>query len=115
VNAPSPDGFAVDVVLVNAPEEDAKRIGRALVEKKLAACVNIVPGVKSIYRWEGKVEEATEATLLIKTRRELVGAVTDAVREIHPYTLPEIVALPLAGDRGNGAYLAWVYGETSVQ
>jgi periplasmic divalent cation tolerance protein len=103
---------AVDVVLVNAPQEKAREIARALVERRLAACVNVVPAITSIYRWQGAIEEANEATLLIKTRRELLPELTEAVRGLHPYELPEIIAFPVAEDRGNAAYLDWVYAET---
>ncbi len=106
------DDDALDLVVVNVPPDDADRIATAIVEAKLAACVNIVPHVASVYRWDGKIERASEATLLIKTRRTLVPALTEAVRRIHPYEVPEIIALPIAGDRGNDAYLAWVRGET---
>jgi periplasmic divalent cation tolerance protein len=102
----------VDVLLVNCPPEKAAAVGRALVERGLAACVNVVPGVTSIYRWEGKLEEAVESTLLVKTRRELAAEVTLAIRELHPYAVPEVVAIPLASDRGNADYLEWVYAET---
>jgi periplasmic divalent cation tolerance protein len=104
----------VDILLVNAPPDRARAIARALVERRLAACVNILPGVTSIYRWEGKIEEAAESMLFIKTRRELVAEVTAAVRALHPYAVPEIVAVPLASDRGNAAYLDWVYAETAT-
>jgi len=107
------DAGDLDLVLVNASALDARRIALALVDQRLAACVNIVPQVESIYRWEGKIEQATETTLLIKTRRDLVPAVTAAVRAIHPYEVPEIIALPIASDRGNADYLAWVRSETA--
>ncbi len=91
--------------------DDAARVGRELVARRLAACVNIVPGVRSIYRWQGQVEDAGEVLAVVKTRqgrlRELVAALTD----LHPYTLPEILVLPSAG--GSGAYAAWVIAETS--
>ena len=102
----------VDVLLVNCPPDKAAGLARALVEQRLAACVNVLPGVTSIYRWEGKIQEDAESTLLIKTRRELVADVTNAVRALHPYSVPEVVAIPLASDRGNAAYLDWVHAET---
>jgi periplasmic divalent cation tolerance protein len=100
------------VVLCNAAPERAKAIARALVERRLAACVNLVPGVVSVYRWEGAVEEADETTLLIKTRAALVPALTAAIRELHDYELPEVVALPIVVGEGNDAYRAWVADET---
>ncbi|MFO0615348.1 MAG: divalent-cation tolerance protein CutA [Polyangiaceae bacterium] len=113
--APSPAALPaeLDLVLVNAPPEKADAIARALVEQRLVACVNVVPRVKSVYRWQGKVEEAEESTLLMKTRRSLVPALTTAVKLLHPYEVPEIIALPIATDRGNTDYLAWVVAETS--
>jgi periplasmic divalent cation tolerance protein len=97
------------VVLVTAPDADAgARIARTLVEEKLAACGNVVPGLRSIYRWQGKVEDASEALLLVKTTRERFKEIVDRVRAIHPYELPEIVALPIAA--GYDEYLDWIVG-----
>ena len=99
------------VVLVTAPRgEPAARIARDLVDSRLAACVNIVPGVRSIYRWEGRVCDDGEDLLMAKTPADRVEALTARVREIHPYTVPEVVAL--AVDSGNAAYLAWALAET---
>ncbi len=99
------------VVLMTAPDaEVARKIGRALVEERLAACVNIVPGVRSIYAWQGKVNDDAEVLCLMKTRRTLYPALRDRVMALHPYQVPEIIALPVA--EGNAAYLAWVLGAT---
>jgi periplasmic divalent cation tolerance protein len=103
---------AVDVVLVNAPASEARHIARALVDEELAACVNVLPGVTSIYRWDGKVHEDAEVTLVIKTRRSLVRDLTARVKALHSYSVPEVIALPVASDRGNADYLRWVVGET---
>lgn len=103
---------ALRVVLCNAPPDEAEAIARALVEKRLAACVNIVPGVVSVYWWQGAISRDEESTLLIKTRAELVPAVTEAIRAVHPHEVPEVIALPLAAGEGNAAYRAWVIGET---
>lgn len=95
------------LVLVTVPTvADGERIGRALVEGRHAACVNVVPGLRSVYRWQGAVETADEALLLVKTTREAFDRVAAAVQALHPYSLPEIVALPLAA--GLAAYLAWI-------
>ncbi len=102
----------VDLVLVNAPPDRAAAMARSLVEQRLVACVNILPAVRSVYRWEGKIEEADESTLLMKTRRSLIPELTAAVKLLHPYEVPEIIALPVAGDRGNADYLRWVLSET---
>jgi periplasmic divalent cation tolerance protein len=97
------------VVLVTTPDaETAASIARTLVEEKLAACGNVVPQIRSIYRWQGKVEDATEALLVLKTARFRLTEVIDRVRAIHPYDVPEVVALPI--ERGSEAYLDWVVG-----
>jgi periplasmic divalent cation tolerance protein len=86
--------------------EDADRIARALVERRLAACVNVVPGLVSIYRWKGAVERDEERLLVIKTRRERLDALRAAIVSLHPYEVPEILALPV--EAGSPAYLAWL-------
>ena len=86
--------------------DDADRIAASLVEKGLAACVNILPGVTSVYRWKGDVERAAEIVLLIKTSRALLERVQAEVERLHPYELPEVVALAIAG--GSERYLAWL-------
>ena len=95
------------VVLVTAPDaEVGARIGRALVEEGLAACANLVPGVRSIYRWEGALHDDAEVLLIVKTRAALSSALAARVRALHPYQLPEVLALPVAG--GSEPYLDWV-------
>ncbi|HWP34540.1 MAG TPA: divalent-cation tolerance protein CutA [Thermodesulfobacteriota bacterium] len=95
------------VALVTVPSTaDGERIARALVDERLAACVNVVPGLRSVYRWQGAVETADEALLVIKTTAAAFEALAARVRALHPYSLPEIIALPLAA--GLAAYLAWV-------
>jgi periplasmic divalent cation tolerance protein len=95
------------VVLVTAPDaEVGARIGRALVEEGLAACANLVPGIRSIYRWEGAVHDDAEVLLIVKTRAALSSALAARVRALHPYRLPEVLALPVAG--GSEPYLDWV-------
>jgi len=86
--------------------EDAERIARALVERRLAACVNVVPGLVSIYRWRGGVERAEERLLVIKTRGERIDALRDALVSLHPYEVPELVALPVVA--GHAPYLEWL-------
>jgi periplasmic divalent cation tolerance protein len=84
----------VIVVLTTvASEDDASRIANALVERRLAACVNVIPGVRSIYRWHGAVQDDRELLLVIKTARVLRDALSAALTELHPYEVPEIVAL----------------------
>ena len=99
------------IVLTTAPDrETAERIARALVERKLAACVNLVPGIRSVYRWKGAVEEADEILLFAKTADDRVEALERALEEIHPYDVPECVVLE-AG-RVEASYLAWLVEST---
>jgi periplasmic divalent cation tolerance protein len=95
------------VLFVTVPSEEvAERIARALVEEKLAACVNRIPGVRSTYFWEGKVTVDDELLLVVKTRRARFEAVRARVRELHPYTVPEVIALPIV--QGHEDYLRWI-------
>ena len=95
------------IVLTTAgSEEEARKIARHLVERQLAACVNIVPQVESVYRWQGKVEEAREWLLLIKTTSERFPAVRDALLELHSYNVPECVAIAI--EEGSSGYLEWI-------
>lgn len=94
------------VVLVTAPKDQADGLARALVEQRLAACVNVLPGVHSHYRWEGRLEAAEEALLLIKTTPDGYAALEAGVRALHPYQVPEVVALPAAA--AFAPYAAWV-------
>jgi periplasmic divalent cation tolerance protein len=99
------------VVLITASgEEEAARIGRELVEARLAACVNIVPSIRSIYRWEGSVQDDREVLMIAKTRKGLFGNLREKVKELHSYTVPEILALPVV--EGLEEYLSWVREET---
>lgn len=100
------------VVLCNAPPEKAEEIARAVLTARLAACVNVVPGVVSLYWWQGAISRDAESTLLIKTRADLVPALTEAIRAAHPYEVPEVIALPIEAGEGNAAYHAWVAAET---
>jgi periplasmic divalent cation tolerance protein len=86
--------------------EEADRLARALVERRLAACVNVVPGVVSHYRWQGELQRDDERLLVIKTRAERIEALRDALRELHPYELPELVAFEITA--GSEAYLKWL-------
>ncbi|MCX6597880.1 MAG: divalent-cation tolerance protein CutA [Acidobacteria bacterium] len=92
--------------------EDAQRLASALVEQRLAACVNIVSGVLSVYRWQGAVENSPELMLIIKTRREHFPALRAALERLHPYELPEIIALPVVD--GSPGYLDWLDKETDL-
>ncbi|MBP2145370.1 periplasmic divalent cation tolerance protein [Methanofollis sp. W23] len=97
------------VVLCTAPSGDAEAIAELVVEKRLAACVNLF-GVGSVFWWEGEVAREREELMVIKTRRDLLPALTAALKGAHPYDVPEIIALPIID--GDADYLAWVAGET---
>ncbi len=87
-------------------EEAASTLARTLVEQRLAACVNIVPGARSIYHWQGKLEDAAEWVLIIKSRRDLFERLREAIAQTHSYEIPEVIALPVVD--GSEAYLAWL-------
>ena len=87
-------------------EEEAGKIARALVEQHLAACVNIVPGVRSIYRWKGEIEDTAEWMMIIKSRRDLMDQLRVAISNIHTYEVPELLAVPVVD--GSESYLAWL-------
>jgi periplasmic divalent cation tolerance protein len=102
------------LVLCNCPDEEvANRIALAVLESGLAACVNILPRVQSLYRWQGKIESATEIPLFIKSTAANYPALEAAIQKLHPYDIPEIIALPV--ERGLPAYLNWVAAETVQQ
>ena len=105
-------GDELMLVLCNAPPEHAEAIARAIISARVAACVNVVPAVTSYYMWQEKLAVDAENTLLIKTRRSLVAELCDVIRGVHPYELPEIIALPIASDVGNLAYHQWLLDET---
>jgi periplasmic divalent cation tolerance protein len=94
-----------------ADEEEARRIGRALIEERLAACANVLGGVVSIYRWQGAVQEDRETVLIFKTSAALAAQAAERVKALHSYDLPCIVTLPISG--GNPAFLAWIAAQVS--
>ena len=95
------------VVLTScAAKADAERLARALVEGRLAACVNVVPGVRSVYHWKGAMESGEEFLLIIKTSRDLFGPLREEMEKLHPYELPELLALPVVAGAEN--YLSWL-------
>ncbi len=107
--------FQAIVVLITVPSaEVGQQIANLLLEKKLAACVNILPAVSSFFRWQGKACQEQEALLVVKSRAELFeDRLVPAVREAHPYDVPEIIALPVV--MGHQEYLDWIETETSNQ
>jgi periplasmic divalent cation tolerance protein len=102
------DGFVIVLVTVGSPEEGT-RLAQTLVEDRLAACVNRVRGVRSIYRWQGRVEESDEELLVIKTHQRLFHDLKKKVQELHSYTEPEIIAISIVD--GSEGYLKWLEGQ----
>jgi periplasmic divalent cation tolerance protein len=99
------------LVYVTAPTaRAAERLGSAVVEEGLAACANVIGPVRSVFRWNGKIERAREAVLILKTRKSRVAALTRRIKTLHSYTVPCVVALPILD--GNAAFLAWIGAET---
>jgi len=99
------------VLTTTGSREEARKIAHALVERKLAACVNIVPQIESVYRWQEKVESATEWLLLIKTQAGYFERVSNAIKELHSYDLPECVMLEISA--GSNEYLNWIAENTA--
>ena len=98
--------MAVLVYMTAPSPEEAERIGRALVEQRLAACVNVLGSIRSIYHWAGDIQAETETAFIAKTTDALVPALTEAVLQLHPYEVPCVVALPITG--GSAAFLGWI-------
>jgi periplasmic divalent cation tolerance protein len=100
------------IVLTTLPADaDGRDFARKLVEERLAACVNLLPAMESVFRWEGQIEQDSERQIVVKTARERVAALWDRIREIHPYEVPEFVVLPIID--GSEAYLRWL-GESTA-
>jgi len=99
----------IQIVTTTERKEDAEAIARSLVEDRLAACVQVLGPVTSTYRWEGKIETSQEWQVWAKTRRKLYDRVEEAIRRLHPYDVPEILAVPIVA--GSQSYLAWLAGE----
>jgi periplasmic divalent cation tolerance protein len=100
----------VTVLVTVGSEEEAVGIARAVVEERLAACANLVPGIRSIYRWKGEIWDTEERLLIIKTRATLFASLQSRIRQLHSYDVPEIVALPITA--GSADYLDWVLEST---
>jgi len=98
------------IYITAASEDEAGKIAHALIEERLAACVNVIPGMRSVYEWEGKVEKSLETVLIAKTRAGLFDKVEELVKELHSYTCPCIVALPVLA--GSPDFLRWIDEQT---
>lgn len=96
------------LVIVTIPKDKAAGLGRQIVEERLSACANIIPAVRSIYSWKGKVEDAEEAMLFFKTTDEAMTALTARIRALHPYEVPEIISFEIKDNEGNLDYLTWI-------
>ncbi len=97
----------IRVVLVTAPDRDtAAGLARVLVEERLAACGNVVPGITSVFRWDGEIQEESEALLILKTEEGQLDRLVSRTVELHPYDVPEVIAIPV--DFGHRPYLSWV-------
>jgi periplasmic divalent cation tolerance protein len=94
------------VLCTCASPEDGERLARALVTGRLAACVNVLPGMRSFYRWKGEIEAADECLLVIKSSRSVFAALSAAIERLHPYEVPEVIALPVV--EGSSNYLNWL-------
>lgn len=101
---------AIQVITTTGSHQDAERIATELIDARLAACVQVLGPITSTYRWEGAIETSQEWLCLIKSRKELYADLEQAIRRVHPYQLPEILALPVVA--GNPAYLGWLDSET---
>jgi periplasmic divalent cation tolerance protein len=99
------------IYITAGSDEEARTLGRTLVEERLAACANVLGAIRSFYWWEGEVQEDGEVALILKTRDSLVEKLTARVKELHSYAVPCVVALPIAA--GNPDFLAWIDKETS--
>lgn len=101
----SPTGRIV-VLITTSSAQEAETIGKALVESRLAACVNVLAGVCSLFRWEGAIERQEEMLMLVKSRSDLLPSIIEVVKRLHSYTVPEVIALPILA--GSSDYLTWV-------
>jgi periplasmic divalent cation tolerance protein len=97
------------LVIVTIPKDKAPALGRTIVEERLAACANIIPSIQSIYTWQGKVEDAEESMIFFKTTDAAVEGLTNRIRALHPYEVPEIISFEIKNTEGNPDYLAWIH------
>lgn len=105
---------AITLLYVTAPDrETARQLARRVIEKEAAACANVLPGMRSVYRWQGRVVEADEAVLIVKTTRDHADAATRILVDAHPYDEPCVIALPVDGSTGAQPFLDWIRAETA--
>jgi len=107
-----PASHAVVVLVTTANDEEAERLARTLLDQHLIACANVVPHVRSLFRWEGQIECAEESLLVMKTTSEALAPLTETVKREHSYDVPEIIALPVAG--GSAEYLSWLAAQVRL-
>jgi len=107
-----PHTDAIVVLTTVASEEEAVKLVRTLLERRLIACGTLFPGARSLYRWQSKVADEREVVILLKTRSARLDSLQNAFNELHPYKVPELLALPVSA--GLGKYLEWINGETSL-
>jgi periplasmic divalent cation tolerance protein len=107
-----PDSDALVILTTVSSDEDAVTLIRGLLDRRLVACGTLLPGARSLYRWDGKVADEREVVVILKTRADRLGALEQAFAELHPYKLPELLAVPVAA--GLDRYLAWIGQETSI-
>jgi periplasmic divalent cation tolerance protein len=100
------------VLITTSSAEEAATIGTALVDEHIAACANIVPGIRSLFFWEGKTQDAREALMIVKSRLDLLDRIIFRVKDLHSYTVPEVIALPIVG--GSAEYLRWLSDSTQA-
>ena len=103
----------VMVFITTSEDEESRLIARVLLEQKKAACVNILPGINSLYWWQKKIDQDHESLLIVKTRMELLEEVVRLVKEVHSYDVPEIIAVPVVG--GNDDYIDWINREVTTE
>jgi len=106
------DGFAL-ILITTSQDEESQLIARVLLEQKVAACVNIIPQVSSLFWWKKSIEQESESLLVVKTRIELIEEIIRLVKEVHSYDVPEIIALPIIG--GSHDFLEWIDGEVAPE
>jgi len=100
------------VYITTQSSDEAEQMGREIIEQNLAACVNIIPGMTSFYRWEGKIQCDEETILLVKTHTSKIQSLTQFVKKVHSYDCPCVISLTLAEDEGNEEYLKWLLSES---